>query len=132
MNQARCNWCVPIVLLSIWYNVCACHSPVYHYIAATVVYLVQRIMAGLFDFTKRLQRLYLARMNSHGGCWVVWKSFKKRFSVKYLHQVSYLRLQDVIGVCLSYSCPSGTTCMPVLAQYITTSLLLLSTWYTVS
>ena len=29
-SQARCNWCVPIILLSIWYNVCACHSPVYH------------------------------------------------------------------------------------------------------
>ena len=30
VNQARCNWCVPIVLLqlSIWCNVCACHSPV--------------------------------------------------------------------------------------------------------
>ena len=44
---ARCNWCVPIVLLSIWYNnVCACHSPVCHYIAATVVYLVQCIIAA--------------------------------------------------------------------------------------
>ena len=46
VNQARCNWCVAIVLLSIWCNVCACHSPVYHYIAATVVYLVQRIIAA--------------------------------------------------------------------------------------
>ena len=44
MNQARCNWCVPIVLLSIWCNVCACHGAVYHYIAATVVYLVPRII----------------------------------------------------------------------------------------
>ena len=26
---ARCNWCVPIVLLSIRYNVCACRSPIY-------------------------------------------------------------------------------------------------------
>ena len=43
---ARCNSCVPIILLSIWYNVCACHSPVYHYIAATLVYLVQRIIAA--------------------------------------------------------------------------------------
>ena len=33
--------------VSIWYNVCACRSPVYHYIAATtVVYLVQRIIAA--------------------------------------------------------------------------------------
>ena len=38
---------VLIILLSIRYNVCACHSPVYHYyIAATVVYLVQRIIAA--------------------------------------------------------------------------------------
>ena len=42
VNQARCNWCVPIILLSIWYNVCACHSPVCHYITSTAVYLVQR------------------------------------------------------------------------------------------
>ena len=27
-------------------NVCACHRPVYHNIAATVVYLVQRIIAA--------------------------------------------------------------------------------------
>ena len=41
---ARCNWCVPIILLSIGCNVSACRSPVYHYIAATVVFLVQRII----------------------------------------------------------------------------------------
>ena len=35
----------PSLLLSIWCNVCTCHSPVYHYIAASVVYLVQRIIA---------------------------------------------------------------------------------------
>ena len=45
MNQVRCNWCVPIVLLSIRYNVCAYHSPVCHYIVVTIVYLVQCIMA---------------------------------------------------------------------------------------
>ena len=63
------------------------------------------------------------------------------------HQVSYLRLQDVISVCplyylvLSirynvctcrspiYCCLSGTTRIPVIVQYITTSLLLLSTAY---
>ena len=43
---AKCNWCVPIIPLSIRYNVCACHSPIYHYITATVVYLVQRIIAA--------------------------------------------------------------------------------------
>ena len=41
MNQVRCNWCVPIVLLSILYNVCAYHSPVGHYITVTIVYQVQ-------------------------------------------------------------------------------------------
>ena len=34
--------------------------------------------------------------------------------------------QDVIGVFQSYYCLSGTTCVPVIVQYITTSLLLLS------
>ena len=43
---ARCNWGVPIILLSIWYNVCACHSPVDHYITATAVNLVQLIIAA--------------------------------------------------------------------------------------
>ena len=35
--------------------------------------------------------------------------------------------QDVIGVFPSYYCLFGTTCVPVIVQYITTSLLLLST-----
>ena len=44
------------------------------------------------------------------GCLeVVEYSIKERFNMKYMHQVSYLRLQDVIGVCLSYCCLSGTT-----------------------
>ena len=44
VNQARCNWCAPIVLLLfIWCNVCACHSPVYHYIAAHHAAVVQYI-----------------------------------------------------------------------------------------
>ena len=83
------------------------------------------------------------------GCLeVVEYSLKERFNMKYLHQVSYLRLQDEIGVCLSYCCLSGTAvCVLVVVQYtavypvqrvylsvqyITTSLLLLPTWYTVS
>ena len=85
------------------------------------------------------------------GCLEVGEySVKERFNMEYVHQVSYLRLQDVIGVCLSYYCISGTTCVlvafqytavyqvpgtvttciPVIVQYIT-SLLLLSTWYKV-
>ena len=35
----------------------------------------------------------------------------------YLHQVSYLRLRDELGVCLSYCCLSGTTCVLVVVQY---------------
>ena len=31
-------------------------------------------MSWLFDFIKILQSLYLSRMNSQRGCWVVWKS----------------------------------------------------------
>ena len=39
---------------------------------------------------------------------VVEYSLKERFNMR-CYQVSYLRLQDVIGVCLSYCCLSGTT-----------------------
>ena len=119
MSQARYNWCVPIVLLSIWYNVCTCHSPVYH-ITATVVYLLQRIIAACVVVILS-QNLYLSRMNSQRGRWVVLEvveySLKERFDMKYLRQVSYLRLQDVIGVCLLYCCLSCTTCVLVVVQY---------------
>ena len=37
-----CLMRVFILLLSIRYNVCVCHNPVYHYITATAVYLTQR------------------------------------------------------------------------------------------
>ena len=65
-------------LLSIWYNVCACHSPVYHCITATVVYLVQRIISACVVVIW-LQNLYLSRMNSQHGCWVCWKSSNTRW-----------------------------------------------------
>ena len=32
---ARCNWCVPIILLSIRYNVCVCRNPTYCCISGT-------------------------------------------------------------------------------------------------
>ena len=64
---------------------------------------------------------------------------KERLDTKYLHQVSYLLdaygvglLQDVVGVCSSYCCLSGTTCVPAIVKYITKSLLLLSSSYNVS
>ena len=38
-----CVMRVLILLLSIQYNVCVCHNPVYHYITATAVYLTQRV-----------------------------------------------------------------------------------------
>ena len=37
---------VLIILLSTRYNVCTCHIPIYHYIIAAVVYLVQLIIAA--------------------------------------------------------------------------------------
>ena len=46
---------------------------------------------------------------------------KERFDMKYFRV-----LQDVIGVRPSYCCLSGTMCVPVIVQYITASLLLLS------
>ena len=35
----------------------------------------------------------------------------------YIHQVSHLRLRDELGVCLSYCCLSGTTCVLVVIQH---------------
>ena len=64
---------------------------------------------------------------------------KEQLDTKYLHQVSYLLdaygvsvLQDVVGVCSLYYCQSGTTCVAVIVQYITSSLLLLSISYILS
>ena len=61
------------------------------------------------------------------GCLeVVEYSLKERVNMKHLHQVSCLRLQDVMGVCLSYCCLSGAyhtiglsgaTCVLVVVQY---------------
>ena len=45
-TYARCHIClmrVFILLLSIRYNVCVYHNPVYHYITATAAYLTQRV-----------------------------------------------------------------------------------------
>ena len=70
---ARWKWCVPIILLSIRYSVCACHIPIYHYIIATVVYLVQRIIAACVVVMSSWS-LYLSRMISQRGRWVCWTS----------------------------------------------------------
>ena len=95
MNQVRCNWCVPIVLLSIWYNVCTYHSPVGHYIVKKTAVVVACV-------------IFIPGFSPCGGYWV---------GVFCLHQVSYLRLRDELGVCLSYYCLSGTTCVLVVVQY---------------
>ena len=55
-----------IILLPNWYNVCGCHSPVYHNITATAVYLLHPFI------TARVvviwwQSLYLSRMQSQCG-----------------------------------------------------------------
>ena len=63
------------------------------------------------------------------GCLeVIEYSLKERFNIKKNHQVSYLRLQDEIGVSIILL-SIRYSMIPVLVQYITTSLLLLSTWY---
>ena len=41
-----CLMRVLIILQSIRYNVCTCHSPIYHYITATAVYLIQRFISA--------------------------------------------------------------------------------------
>ena len=64
-------YCLP----GIWYNACACHGPLYHYITATVVYLVQPIIAACVVVIWS-QILHLSRMNSQCGRWVCWKSSK--------------------------------------------------------
>ena len=83
---ARCSWCVLIILLSIWYNVCACHSPVYHYITATAVYLIQRFITACV-VVMWSQSLYPSRMNSQCVHYVCCKStstrLKERFEMKY-------------------------------------------------
>ena len=93
---------------TVGYNVCACHSPIYHYTTATAVYLVQRVITACVVVTW-LQNLYLSRMNinSQRGWWVCWKSSNTRGKSgliwnTYTRYVSCLRLQDVFGVCLSY------------------------------
>ena len=58
-----CLMRVLIILLSIRYNVCACHSLVYHYITATAVYLTQRFIAACI-VVMWSHSLYLSRMNS--------------------------------------------------------------------
>ena len=75
---AQCSWCVLMILLSIWYNVCACHSPVYHYIPATAVYLIQRLITACV-VVMWPQSLYLSRMNSQCGHYMCCKSTSTRW-----------------------------------------------------
>ena len=46
---ARCNWCVPIILLSTRYNVCTCRIPIYCYLSGTtrIPVIVQCITTSL-------------------------------------------------------------------------------------
>ena len=65
-NYTRYHIClmrVFILLPSIRYNMCVCHNPVYHYITATVVYLVQRVITACLC-RGYLMSLYLSRMNT--------------------------------------------------------------------
>ena len=91
-----------------------------------------------------------SRMNSQCGRWVCWKSSNTRWKSGLIRNtpgiistfarcnrcVLIIQLSIRYNVCACrssiYCCLSGTTCVPVIFQYITTSLFLLSTWYTVS
>ena len=97
------------------------------YIAVTIVYQVQCIIAAcvisLFNFINILQSLYLFRINIvnvdvglSGNC-RIFVSRGLLLPGTCLHQVSYLRLRDELGVCLSYCCLSSTTCVLVVIQY---------------
>ena len=118
MSEAKCIWCVPIILLSISYSVCAWHRPLYHYITATaVVYLVQRIMAAcvvvIWSHILYRSRIVSADVGRGGSRRIL----VERAAWYDIHRVSYLRSQDVIGVCSSYCCLSGTTCVLLEVQY---------------
>ena len=62
----------------IWYDVCACHSLLYFYITATVVYLVKRIIDACVVVIWS-QSLSLSRMKSQRRRWVWWKSSNTRW-----------------------------------------------------
>ena len=80
-----CLMRVLMMLLSIRYNVRACHSPVYH-ITATAVYLIQRFITACV-VVMWSQSFYLSRMNSQCVHSVCCKStstrLKERFEIKY-------------------------------------------------
>ena len=92
ISYSSCMWTrqdvigvLAIVLLSIWCNVCACHSPVYHYIAATVVYLVQRIIVKLSinnHIVRLVHKKHIIRtcLMYHAACKVEFQPFKRSYS----------------------------------------------------
>ena len=70
-------------------QICAFHSPVYHYITATAVYLVQRIIA-VWVVVIWSKSLYLSRMNSQRGCWVCWKPSNTRWKSGLICNTNFL------------------------------------------
>ena len=150
-----------IILLSIRYSsVCACRSQIYCCLSGTtcILVIVQYITTSLLLLCTGIlyhscvcrgsviMRL-VSRMNSQRGRRVCWKSKKTCFLESGLMRNIYTRyhicLMRVFIILLSirynmcacrspiYCCLSGTTCIFVIVQYITT-LLLLCTWYTIS
>ena len=67
-----------MILLSIRHNMCACHSPVYHYITATAVYLIQLFITACI-VVLWAHSLYLSRMNSQCVHYVCCKSTSTRW-----------------------------------------------------
>ena len=75
------------------------------------------------------QSLYLSRLNTLGVLKIEEYLFKELFDTKYLLTPGII---SAWCVCSSYCFLSGTTCVLVIVQYITTSPLLLSTLYNIS
>ena len=70
---------VLIILLSIRYNVCTCHSPIYHHITATAVYLIQRFITACV-VVMWWHSLYLSRMDSQCVHFVCCKATSTRWN----------------------------------------------------
>ena len=54
---ARCNWCVPIILLSIRYNVCTC-SPIYCCLSGTCIPVIVQYLTTSLLLWSTLYSLY--------------------------------------------------------------------------
>ena len=98
---------MPIILLSIRYNMCACRSPIHCCPSGTTCILTCHLPKYHYIhhcYCCALGILYhscvcrgsviielVSRMNSQRGCWVCWKSKKKKFLERGLKRTAYTR-----------------------------------------